>query len=49
MPFILTIAKDINGLILSLDYAEREQNDTKFQLAKGDGDKVHEPKGSFTG
>ena len=25
MPFILTIAKDINGLILSLDYAEREQ------------------------
>jgi len=34
-------------LILSLDCAEREQIQ-KFQLAKGDGDKVHEPKGSLT-
>ena len=45
--FYLSKAKDIVGLILSLDCVETEQIQ-KFQSAKGDGDKVHEPKGSFT-
>ena len=39
--------KDIDGQILSLDCAKREQIQ-KFQLAEGDGDKVHEPKGLLT-
>ena len=43
----LSKAKDIVGLILTLDCVEREQIQ-KFQSAKGNGDKVHEPKGSFT-
>lgn len=40
-------AKGIDGQILSLDCAKREQIQ-KFQLAEGDGDKVHEPKGLLT-
>ena len=46
--FYLSKAKDIVGLNLSLDCVEIEQIQ-KFQSAKGNGDKVHEPKGSFTG
>ena len=44
----LSKAKDIVGLILSLDCVEKKKK-KKFQSAKGNGDKVHEPKGSFTG
>ena len=43
----LSNAKDIDGQILSLDCAKREQIQ-KFRLAEGDGDKVHEPKGLLT-
>lgn len=44
----LSKAKDVVGLILSLDCVEIEQIQ-KFQLAKGNRDKFREPKGSFTG
>ena len=43
----LSKAKDVVGLILSLDCVEIEH--TKISVGKGNRDKVHEPKGSFTG